>query len=186
MPSVVDIANRALDKVGHGSITSLSDGTKAANLVDRAWPIVRDQVLRSHPWNFAVTRVTTAPLSEAPAWGFTYQHELPSDCLRLLEVRDLSAGEYQVEGDRILCDESVLYIRYIAQVTDPNTFDALFVNAVAAYLAVELCESLTQSNSKKQLLMEELRMVMDKTKMVDAMENPPTTFEQDDWINTRY
>lgn len=186
MPSVVDIANRALDKLGHGAITSLSDGTKAANLVDRTWPIVRDQVLRSHPWNFAIVRDTLAPLSDAPSWGFSYQHQLPNDLLRLIEVLDLSTDDYQIENNRILCDSDLIYIRYLQQVTDPNQYDAMFVNAVSTAMALEMCESLTQSNTKKQLLADEYEMVMQQTKFVDAVENPPTKFEEDSWIEVRY
>lgn len=186
MPSVVDIANRALDKLGHGAITSLGDGTKAANLVDRTWPIVRDQVLRDHPWNFAVVRATTAPLSTAPAWGFTYQHEFPADLLRILELRDLHQGDYQVEGNRILTDENVLYIRYIAKITDPNQYDSLFVDVVASRMAYEMCEALTQSNQKKQIMWEEYSEGLSKARAVDAMENPPSVFEEDSWLEVRY
>ena len=186
MPSIVDVANRALDKLGHGAITSLTDGTKAADLVNRTWPLVRDQVLRSHPWNFAVKRATLAPLTETPDWGFSYQHELPSDLLRILEVLDLSMDEYQIEGNKLLCDESVVYIRYIYQVTDPNVFDSLFTNYLATALAFEMCETLTQSNTKKNLLAEELREVMLEAKRTDAVENPPVSFEEDSWVEARY
>lgn len=186
MPSVVDICNKALDKVGHGPIVSLTDGTKAANLCNRNWPLVLDQVLRDHPWNFAVKRTTLAPSSETPSWGFSYAFPLPSDCLRLLEVRDLSTGEYQVEGGRILADTSVLYIRYIRRMEDPNSFDALFSDLVATRLAFELCESLTQSNQKKQSLWSEYEDSVTRARRVDGQENPPVTFEEDDWIKVRY
>jgi hypothetical protein len=186
MPSVVDVCNRALDKLGHGAITSLSDGAKAANLCDRAWPIVRNQVLRDHPWNFAVKRTTTAPSSTDPSWGFDYQHPLPADFLRLLEVRDLSTGEYQVENGNILTDEDVLYIRYIREVTDPNEYDALFVDAVAARLAYELAEALTQSNTKRDAAWQEYQDGLLRAKRADAQENPSSTFVEDDWVSVRY
>ncbi len=172
--------------MGYGAITSLSDGSKAANLADRTWPIVRDHVLRDHPWNFAVSRTTLAPLATAPDWGFTYQHELPTDLLRLLEVLGLSAGEYQVEGSKILADDDVLYVRYIRQITDPNEYDAAFVNAVSTRLAFEMSESLTQSNPKKNGLWDEYVEVINRAKLIDAVENPPSTFEEDSWVEARY
>jgi hypothetical protein len=186
MASVVDVINKALDLLGHGAITSLGDGTKAANLATRDWPLVRDLVLRDHPWNFAVKRSTTAPLVEAPAWGFSYQHEFPSDLLRLLEIRDLRADEYQIEGNKILTDESVLYLRYIRQVTDPNEYDALFIDTVSLRLAYEMCESLTQSNTKRELLWRDYENSMTRAKLVDAQENPPTVFAEDSWLESRY
>lgn len=185
MASIVEIVNKALDKIGYGAITSLDDGTKAANLADRTWPLVRDQVLRDHPWNFAIKRTNTAPLSVSPDWGFTYQHELPSDCLRLIEVRDLNRDEYQLEQGRILTDESVLYIRYLSRVEDTNEYDALFVDAVASALAYEMCESLTQSNRKKTALYALYEESLLRAKRADAFENPPAIFAEDSWLTVR-
>ena len=186
MASVVDVCNRALDKLGHGPITSLEDGTTAANLCNRGWPLTRDQVLRDHPWNFAIKRVITSPLVTTPLWGFSYQHQIPSDMLRLLDICDLSTGEYQREGDVILANDEALRIRYVAKITDPNKYDSLFLDAVAARLAFELCEALTQSNSKKEILWNEYQEALTTAKRVDAQENPPQIFEESDWIKVRY
>jgi len=186
MASVVDICNRALDKLGYGSITSLDDGTKAANLCNRAWPLTRDQVLRDHPWNFAIKRTITSPVVLPPDWGFAYQHPLPADLLRLLDVKDLSTRDYQVEGKFILANDAALYIRYIQRVVDPNQYDALFLEAATTRLAFEMCEALTQSNQKKEALWSEYDDALTRAKRVDAQENPPVIFEEDDWIAVRY
>ena len=186
MASVVDVVNKALDKLGHGAITSLGDGTKAANLANRTWELVRDTVLRDHPWNFAIKRATTAPTTATPSWGFSYQHEVPADMLRLLEIRDLRADEYQMEGNTILTNESVLYLRYVHRVTDPNEYDALFIDAVSSRLAYEMCESLTQSNTKRELLWADYQNSLTRAKSVDAQENPPTAFVEDEWVQARY
>jgi hypothetical protein len=186
VPSVIDVCNKALDKVGQNPITSLTDGTKAANLCLRNWPLIRDQVLRDHPWNFAVKRAVLAASGTAPVWGFTAKFPFPSDLLRLIEVRDLSTGEYQIEDRDIHADGTVLYIRYISQVTDPNTFDALFVDTVATRLAAELCEALTQSTSKKKALFDEYDDSLTRAKRADGQENPPAPYEEDEWISVRY
>lgn len=186
MTSVVDICNKALDKLGHGPITSLEDGTKAANLCLRNWPLIRDQVLRDHPWNFAVKRDVLAPNSETPAWGFTYKFSLPADSLRLLEIRDLSTADYQVESGHILANDDALYVRYTRKVTDPNEYDSLFIDVVAVRLAFELCEALTQSNTKKSELWSEYDDSLTRAKRADGQENPPVVFEEDEWVNVRY
>lgn len=186
MPSVIDVCNKALDKVGQNPITSLTDGGKAANLCNRNWPLVRDQVLRDHPWNFAMSRAALAPSTDVPAWGFTAKFPIPVDCLRLIEVRDLSTSEYQLENGCILADATVLYIRYIKQITDPNVYDATFVDAAATMLAIELCEPLTQNTTKKKVLYDAYDQVMLRAKSVDGQENPPTQYEEDEWISVRY
>ena len=186
MPSVVDLCNSALDKAGHGAITSLEDNTKAARLCLRNWPLVRDRVLRMHPWNFAVRRTNLAAHETAPNWGFTAKFPLPSDFLRLLEVRDLSTGEFQLENGFIHANATVLYIRYIASITDPNVYDALFIDTVATRMAAELAEPLTQSTTKKKALLEEYDAFIDDAKRADAQENPPVAYEEDEWIKVRY
>lgn len=186
MASIVDICNKALDKLGHGPITSLEDGNKAANLCLRNWPLVRDQVLRDHPWNFAVKRDALSASSTAPSWGFSAAFPFPSDLIRLIEVLDLSTGEYQVEGRAILANSSLLYIRYVARVEDPSLYDTLFIDAVACRLAFELAESLTQSNTKKDAAFQEYEDSLTRARRVDGQENPPAELQEDDWIAVRY
>lgn len=186
MPSVIDICNSALDKVGQTPIMSLTDGNKAAKLCNRHWPLVRDKVLRACGWNFATVRAVLAPSVTAPAWGFGKSFPLPSDLLRLVEVRDHTTDEYQVEGRSILADDSVLYIRYVTRIEDPNVYDSMFCEAAALALAVELCEPMTQSTSKRQDLVRLYDEAITEAKGVDAQENPPARFEEDSWIAVRY
>lgn len=191
MPSVVDVCNKALDKLGQGPITSLDDNVKSARLCSRNWPLVRDAVLRAHPWNFAITRDVLAPVDltaaeTAKQWGFTSKFAFPVDLLRLVEVRDLSTSEYQVEGRYVLANTTALYIRYVKREEDPNKYDPQFVDAAAAYLAFEMCESITQSNTKKNGLWEEYKDRLMDAKGTDGQENPPAVFEEDEWIAVRY
>ena len=67
MSSVVDICNEAMDLLGAATITSLDENSKEAKLCNRRFTTVRDQVLRSHPWNSAIRRATLAKDSATPA-----------------------------------------------------------------------------------------------------------------------
>jgi hypothetical protein len=191
MPSVVDVCNKALDKLGQGPITSLEDNVKSARLCLRNWPLVRDAVLRAHPWNFAITRDVLAPVSLTPTevakqWGFTSKFAFPTDLVRLVEVRDLSTAEYQVEGRSILANATALYVRYVRREEDPNKYDSQFIDAAATRLAVEMCEPITQSTTKKTKLIEEYDDLLIAAKGIDGQENPPAVLEEDEWIAVRY
>ena len=54
--SEVAICNSALIKIGAAEITSLSDVNKRAQLCNEQYSKLRDELLRSHPWNFAIAR----------------------------------------------------------------------------------------------------------------------------------
>jgi len=114
MASQVEIANRALTKLGAARIISFDDDNKQARAVKSMFEIVRDAELRAHLWSFSVKRVSLAALSTTPTWGFDYEYQLPSDYLRLVQVNDVypgpslddyrnaSVAEYVVESRKIL------------------------------------------------------------------------------------
>lgn len=186
MASMVEVCNKALDALGQNPIMSIDDGNKSANLCKRNWDTVRDAVLRDGVWNFAMKRRVLAPSVNKPAWGFSNQFPIPSDCMRLVEVMGMSTGEYQLEGGAILANADVLRIRYVHRVEDPNQYDALFVEALSLRLAIAMCEPITQSNTKLSNLEARYAEVKSAAGSVDAQENPPSTFEEDDWVKARY
>ena len=72
MPSVTEIANLALTKIGQGSgyITAFETDTGVAGqAARRTYEPVRDLVLESHPWRFARKRAALAADATAPTWG---------------------------------------------------------------------------------------------------------------------
>jgi hypothetical protein len=127
-----------------------------------------------------------AKLADDPAFGYDAQYQLPADCLRVVEVYDTTLP-WVVEGRKLLSDEGTpLSIRYVRREEDPNQWDALLVSAVAARLAVELCEELTQSNTKRQIATQEYEGLMRLARKADGQESSPMPFEEDAWINARY
>jgi hypothetical protein len=185
MPSAVDICNRALSRVGEARITSLADDSKQARACTSAYAAVRDEVFRAHPWNSAITRTSLAKLSSSPSFGYDDEYQLPADCLRVVEVYD-SVYPWVVEGKKLLSDEgSPISIRYVKREEDPNQWDSLVASAVAARLAVELCEELTQSNTKHNILQEEYKFILSSARKADGQEQSPMPFAEDGWITAR-
>jgi hypothetical protein len=189
MPSQVDICNRALQILGQRRITTLTDGSAGADACAAAWDACLEAELRAHPWNCAVKRAELAADATEPTWGRANAFQLPSDFLRLLRgyPEDLLADDdYQIEGRKILTDsDGPLYIRYIYKVEDPNEMDALFREALAFRLALAMCEELTQSNTKKELLMDEYKAAVREARRVNAFENRPAIAPDDTWLSRR-
>lgn len=173
--SIVQICNAALSLVGEKQITNatLSDDTEAERQCTLLYPILRDKLLRSHPWNFAEKRVQVAALTETPDFEFNYYYNLPSDCLRLLRLFE-SDEMYRVEANRrIATDASPCRIVYTARVTDPAQFDPGFTHSLIYSLAAHLAMVLSDNRS----LAAELRAAADEelkeAKMYDAQESYP-------------
>lgn len=189
MGSVVDICNRALQKLGASRIVSLTDDTVSGRACNLAYEPVRDRELRRHPWNFAIARVSLASDVATPAYGYTYSFTLPGDCLRVLP-NDPNEGvyhtDYKVEGRKILVnDAGPIYVRYLQKITDTAQFDTLFSEALSCALAMEMCEELTQSNSKRQLAADEYKAIILEARRTNALEQIPIDAGTDTWITGR-
>lgn len=202
MASNVEIANRALTKIGANRIISLGDNTKEGREANSMFNIVRDAELRAHDWRFAIKRKAVAALVDAPPFGYAYQYRPPADCLKLLQVGDWYPGadltdyvgadtsEYAVETDGvtvvILTDYAApLNLRYVARIEDPALFDSLFVEAFACKLAMELAEPITQSSTKRELATREYDRAVMMAVRANAIEKPPTKIADDTWLLTR-
>ena len=195
MASQVEIANRALTKIGEARILSLGDDVEAARSIDSLWDIVRDAELRIRKWKFSVSRTTLAALASTPSWGFSYEYQLPADCLRILQVNDIYPGvdlsdyrgsdsaEWRVEGRKILTNISApLKIRYVSRVEDTGQWDAAFTEAFACRLAAEVVERLTQSNAKKDTAWSEYKQAISMAVRADAIESAPEPLPDSEWI----
>ena len=88
MPAVTDIVNKSLRMIGATRITSLTDGSTNANAANDIYTEVRDELLRSHPWNFATKRAKLAQSATTPTFEFDYAYPLPSDWIRTVSVHD--------------------------------------------------------------------------------------------------
>ena len=94
MASKTEIANRALSKLGQPRVSNIdTTDTKPARIIRDMYDSVRDALLQSYPWNFAVKRVTLAPDATAPAWGWTFAYTPPADFLSIYRVKfDTTSG----------------------------------------------------------------------------------------------
>lgn len=184
--SQVDVANSALQRVGAGQIISFSDPSPEARAIVVAFDSNRRDEFRKYPWNFTITRAQLAPDVTAPAFDYKYQFSMPADCLRVLRPTSLTC-DWMIEGRKILsnCDNP-LRLRYIADVTDPSLWDSSFYNVFAIALAIDICDRLTQSNTKKQILLSEYADAIASAKLADGIESGPETPPDDEWLVARY
>lgn len=156
MPAVTveDIANMALDILVEAPIAGLDDNERPARLMLRHYETTRQAELTKHAWSFAIFRAEldavdadALPVGDNDVYGYGY--EVPEDALRILPLTDTGEAHgisipWKREGGLILSNyEGPRLIRYIGNLTDPDDWDALFVEALAARLAMKVAMPLT-------------------------------------------
>ncbi len=191
MASQVDVANRALSKLGQRRIASVSDSSTEARSVAAAWDILRDAELRAHPWKFSLARGRIGALTEAPAFGFTHQFQLPAKYLRLVSIDGLWCWialdepdlAWQIEGGRLLLNRAgPVNLRWAQVVENVGLWYALFVDAFSCRLAVEICQQITASDSLKQSLEYDYQKAIRLARQTDAIERAPQPPRDGSWI----
>jgi hypothetical protein len=158
--SETEVVNMALTMVGAGSITSLSssEDSNEWRVANRLYDQTLDALLHAHNWNFATMRVALAQLATDPVdldGDYTHQFQLPQDpfCLYVVGTDLLPDQPYEIETLKtatsqyrvLLCNESTVTIKYIARVTDPTLWSALFTVALVDRLAALFAYPLTRN-----------------------------------------
>lgn len=181
---IVDICTSALIKLGAEPINDLNDDTKEARLCRIQYPKVRDAILRSSPWSFALKRVELSALTEAPIFGDKKQFQLPQDCVRWVKMYD-TCEKYMIEGRKLITADDIVRGWYITKSVTPDEFDASFSEALAYALAADLCYSITQSDNLRQSLLDGSQFFMNSSKSDNSQEVSPEDFAFDEWENSR-
>ena len=192
MASVVEICNSALNQLGASTILSLTENSKNGRLCNSRYETVKDSVLRAHPWNSAIKRQALAADTATPAWGFTKQYTLPSDCLRVLTIQNYESN-YKLEGRKILTNDDNVKLIYVARITDPNEMDVLLRETISAALASDLAYAITANATLQQRMADKYQDKLSEARHADASEGyntDPTLGETDnilseDFINSR-
>lgn len=181
MAGSTEVCNMALARLGAKRINDYEDAsdTKPEALYCRMYyEQTAKALMRSHLWRFAKARVQLSQDTETPVFQWAYQYALPNDFLRHIKIydgSDLIAGKtyvsYELEGDKLLIDESTVYMQYIRWVEDVPSWDPLFVEVMVLALAKKLVIPLSQNIKFKEDIDEDLIPLMMKVRAMDRQES---------------
>ncbi len=185
MVSEVDICNAALVKLGdENTISALGQDGREGEICELMYPQVRDRLLASHPWNFAIGRRTLIADTTDPDFEFNNQYFLPGDFLRALGMFD-SQERWKIEGDKLLTDENIVQLLYIKKVTNTGQYPALFSETISSTLAGEIAEVITGSTNKAKFFLEEGEKKHREAKRRDGQEGTPDNFQSNVYTSTK-
>ena len=195
--SPVSICNSALVKLGAERLNSLTENTVQARVCNEQYEKVRDDLLASHPWNFAVSRKALAEVAgyEDPVGEYGKAFLLPSDALRILSTNlnlGMTLGEepWEIEVDPttnqkiLLCNISAVAIKYIRRVPE-QSFTTLFAELLSLRLAADIAYAITQSSTQQSNLVSLFQARIKEVRSFDAQEGSVRTVEADDFLLAR-
>lgn len=194
----LQIVNAILSKLGEEEQLDDPDAdTRACRAISANWDSIRDQVLRVHPWNFAIDpagAVLTADAAYNPAARTLSDHGarylLPNDFIRLdlQRVRPESVrDELRVGGRWVYAGfGGPIMLSYVRRVASVGEWDPLFADAFACKMAAEIGPRITGDKGTRGEMMQLYRLALAEAKAVDGRDNPPEDLEETSWVTARY
>ncbi len=184
--SITGICNIALVKIGVDPISDINDsGSKPARTCLALWEGNRDAVLEAAKWRCAAKRDELTQLEDTPLFDWDYTYQLPSDFIRMIAAKD--AIPYLIEGDKLLCDETEVFIRYVYRLTTAGSYTPILVEAMAARLGSALAIPLKASPSLRTSLYQEFDLLLTRAEVVNAFDDQldEQVQKEDSWHTAR-
>ena len=176
------IANLALSNLGEARIQNLTEDSSRARACSARIEAVIETVLRMNVWNSALERKLLTQI-DAPIFGWNYTYQLPSDCIKVVEVEPVS--KFQVEKKNILSNETSLYLLYVGTPTDINNLDSLLAEAIAMKLAVEIAETLTSKEGLKNEMSQKYFIALQEARSANSRDKTPDHRERSSWLDAK-
>lgn len=185
--SAISLCSRALLKIGASAITSFDDGTAESEVAFNLYHSVRDSVLSSHPWSFALSQRELPRLEAQPLADYSYAYKLPNDFIRVLSAGNSSRGRgmnYRVYQDALHTFSDKVVLTYIFR-PDESTVPAYFDTALITKLASEFCIPLTENTSRADFLYRRAEEELRRARLVDSQQAPSQAIECFPLIDSR-
>lgn len=194
------VYNDALRILQSRKLSSLTESREPRRVLDDIWGSDDRVVLRAlerADWNFATRSVEAGySTSVTPAFGHTRAFSKPTDLVRLTAISpdpmfgtSLMAHEYADEGGYWLCGFDVLYVKYVSKGDDygldGSKWSQAFVDYIAATLAADGADRITNSSGMVQKCLYLQRDALKRAKSRDAMDEGVKLLPSGSWSRSR-
>jgi len=140
------ISNRALLLCGKTQISSFTDGSNEASVMQDLLPVAADYCFGQYNFDCNRKQAQLAVSGEIPKFGFDYFYVFPIDFCHLDEVTTEENGAWKLYRDGIYTDSPTLYITYFAYPSEPDDMNVAMRDLMVKYLAYISCMTLTHDS----------------------------------------
>lgn len=166
----IGICNAGLIMVGADEINSFSDNTFEAKLANSVYTETKETLLQYYPWRFSLKQKDLGgALSAPPEFKWDYQYQLPSDCLRIIQLQ--YEENYEIYGRQIYTNASPCKIIYQRNVSEPD-LPSYFVRSLQFHLARIFAMSLQEDPNKWTIFDRAADKETARARQLDAQQQP--------------
>jgi len=186
--SKLEIANQALAHLGQEPLLTYTDESSNGNAIRTFYNTARIALLEEGNWSFATERVSLAPASPVPEFGYTNKFLLPADFLNVDELLDSGNSpikNYKIERGHLLADKTEIRLVYVSKDVSEGDFSGKFAELLAFKLAslsaYRILKSVTEAKQRVELFETQLFATLSNDDSGDSenkVVNSPTWTEE--------
>lgn len=170
MATSISMCSNALLLIGHGTISSFTEGGAGALVASNLYDSSYENLLTLHRWRFASGKVSLSRLTATPLNEWDYAFQLPANYMLINRV--IPDTDYEIFEDKIYSNQQTLDIDYVFKPAE-SELPAYFVKLVEYYLASQFAVPVTDNSTKGQLYDGMFQSQLRQAKFADASARPP-------------
>lgn len=156
--------------VGANEINSFSDNTFEAKLANSVYTETKETLLQYYPWRFSLKQTDLGgALVAPPEFKWNYQYQLPSDCLRIIQLereQDYELYSRQIYTNATPC--KIIYQRNVSETEMPS----YFIRSLQFHLARIFAMSLQEDPNKWTIFDRAADKETARARQLDAQQQP--------------
>jgi len=190
------IYNAALRLISAKTVTTVGESSKNDSILGDLYATVLNTLLASGNWKFAKKTAALSINATAPAAGYDYAWDLPSDWVRTIGAWDNDAKTGWFDYDEEIIDSTqclvcnidstgAVYIEYVYAITDTTLHSAKFDVALITALAQAAAVPIANSNTIEDQMAKKASRALLAALSVDSINKTPKRRPKGSWVTRR-
>jgi hypothetical protein len=183
----VALCSRALIRLGAAPITSFADGTAESEIAGALFGPIRDALLSSYTWTFAMGQAVLTPLVDAPVADYAKAFQIPNDYLLAISAGSDGRGRglhYRIARGAVHTNADNVVLTYIFR-PEEEEFPPYFDLALISRLSAEFCIPITENTTRTDTMIRMADYELARARQIDAQQDSPNRIEDFILIDVR-
>jgi hypothetical protein len=179
----IEICSNALIMIGHGAISSFTDGGAGANTAAALYDTTYESLLSQYRWRFASAKKSLNRLVAAPLNEFEYAYQMPANYIVAVGIS--SGVDYEIYEDKLYTNASAIDLEYIFKPSEsklPGYFQRLLEFNLASIFAIPVTDNSTKAEEYRKMYEVQLR----QARYTDSQSRPANAIMDSPLIEARY
>lgn len=173
--------------MGANRIESLTENAPEARAINDVYDFSRKELLRALPWRFAVDYVELGNTGTTPILQWSQEFQLPQNVIRVISLNGSEYNyQFEIVGDKLLCDDSTAKIKFIKDIEDESKFDVSFGQALASLIASKTARTITGNATTQREMYQRYVEDLANARTYSAQETFADDMYAEDFLTVRY